>query len=346
MDDLTPATTPSPMRGFWTAHRRLFWMLHSMWALTTGTGVVLLARERYRLVVWVAVFLVLTWSSTLYFGGLPMSRRGRAGRPPRLAHEVTSYLTRVMYQETLFFLLPFYAYSTVVRSPNVVFLVLLGALAVCSCLDLVFDGWLRRRPSFGLAFFAIVAFAALNLLMPLLFGVRIRFATPVAALVAVGAAIPLALRAGPWRPAVLLRFLLATAAFLAITIGVPSLVPPVPLRLQHATFASTVDRETMALHGALHGPAPAASVGPSLAVVVEVFAPSALPARVVLEWKRNGTTVRESRDIAITANHSGFRIWDAWHAPGGAVPPGTYEVVLRTPTNRIFGVARLQLTGP
>ncbi|MGH7669738.1 MAG: DUF5924 family protein, partial [Gemmatimonadaceae bacterium] len=245
---------------------------------------------------------------------------------------------------TLFFLLPFYAYSTVTRSPNVVFLALLGGLAIFSCLDLVFDRWLRTRPAFGLAYFAIVAFAALNLLVPLVFGVRVRFATPAAAIAAMALATPLALRAAPRRRGMLPRFVLAGAGFLALAVGVPALVPPVPLRLQRATWATSIDRQTLALRDTLRSPTSAASVGPSLAVLVEVFAPTDLPTQVALEWKRDGSTVRESRPIDITANQSGFRVWDAWHPTDGVVPPGAYEVVLRTQGNRVFGVARLRVT--
>jgi len=344
------------IRGFWARHRRLFWMLHSTWALATGITVVVLAREHYRLVLWVVVFLVLTWASTLYFGGVsaalpPLPRvpgRKPKPRPPKLAHEVTSYITRVMYQETLFFLLPFYAYSTVVHSPNVLFMGLLGGLAVFSCIDLVFDHWLRTKPLFGLLFFAIIAFAALNLLLPLLFGLRLRFATPAAALLAIGAAAPLALRTSPrtggrgFAP----RFVLAALVLVAIAVRFPALVPPVPIRMQTATFAPSVERATLAIHDTLRSPVSSAAVGGSLAVVVQVFAPLALPALVQLEWTRDGTTIRESRDIEIVAQKSGFRVWDAWHPEGGVVPPGAYQVVLRTRGNRVFGVARLRVENP
>ena len=346
--------TERPLAGlhhFWESHRRLFWMLHSTWALASGIAVVFLARERYRLVLWVVVFLVLTWASTLYFGRVPSAAgtrtpgSGSRAAPPRLAHEVTSYITRVMYQETLFFLLPFYAYSTVVDSPNVAFLALLGGLAVFSCIDLVFDRWLRTRPIFGLTFFAIVAFGALNLLLPLLFGLQLRFATPVAALLALAAALPLGWRFIHGRRRVTAGLVAAAAGFLTVAIGFPVLVPPVPLRMESATFARDVDRGTLAMQDSLRSPAPTSSVGSSLAVVVQVFAPSALPAMVQLEWRRDGRTVRESRDIEIVADHAGFRVWDVWHPTDGTVPPGAYEVVLRTQGNRVFGVAKLTVQG-
>jgi hypothetical protein len=325
---------------FWSRHRSLFWMLHSAWALTVGTTIVLLARERYHLVLWVVLFLALTWTSTLFFGRADVVE---AGRPPGLLHEVTSYITRVLYQETLFFLLPFYAYSTVVGSPNVLFMALLGGLALLSCIDLIFDRWLRTRPLFALAFFAIVAFAAANLLLPLLVGLRPRFAAPAAALLAVGGAMPLALRAAQKGWGVRFRLLAAAVVLLGVALGLPEMIPPVPLRLHSATFASAIDHETLALADTL--PEHVAPGGGALIVLVEVFAPSALPVNVQLEWRRDGELLRLSREVEIIAHAEGFRVWDGWHPPSYAVPPGRYRVVLRTSGRRVFGVAKLTV-GP
>ncbi len=338
------------IRRFWARHRTLFWTLHTGWALTVGLGITLFARERYELVLWVVLFLALTWASTLFFGrgAVEASRhehdeaRGAAG-PPGLVHEVTSYLTRIMYQETLFFLLPFYAYSTVVRSPNVGFLVLLGLLALLSCIDLLFDRMLRTHAAFALAFFAVVAFAALNLLLPLLFGLGPHTATPAAGLAAVAGTVPLTLRVAPRTARARMALGLVAATVLAVAIGFPSLVPPVPIRLEDATFAPDIDSETLAIADTLPSPASASAAGSSLVVLVEVFAPSALPAKVNLEWRRDGATLRVSREIDIVAHASGFRVWDRWRSPTGRVPPGLYQVVLRTEGDRLFGVASIRV---
>lgn len=328
---------------FWGRHRALFWMLHSAWVLTSGTLIVLFARERYHLVLWVMLFLALTWTSTLYFGRTEAAPE--PGRPPKLLHEAASYLTRVLYQETLFFLLPFYAYSTVVHSPNVLFMGLLVGLALLSCVDLIFDRWLRTRPLFALSFFAVVAFAAANLLLPLLVGLQPRFATPLAALIAVGIAVPLALRTAPRTWSARLRLVGGALVLLAASMAVPVLVPPVPLRLERATFASGIDTETLLLEDTLSSPVPAGDVGSSLVVLVEVFAPSTLPATVQLQWRRGPELLRVSREIQITAHAWGFRVWDRWRAPAGVVPPGRYRVVLRTSGGRVFGVATLRVGG-
>jgi hypothetical protein len=330
---------------FWGRHRRLFWMLHSVWALATGVVVILLARERYAFVPWVVLFLALTWASTLLFG-----RQAKEDWAPTLGSEVTSYITRSLYQETLFFLLPFYAYSTVFGSPNVLFLGLLGGLAVLSCLDLVFDRWLRTRPVFGLVFFATVAFAAANLLIPILFDLAPRWATPLAAAVAVGTSLPLTLRGGdPAQRSHLsrgarFRIGAAGAAILAVALLVPSLVPPVPLRMKTVTFASQIDRASLAMTDTLGTSVPAGHLGNRIVVLAEVFAPGAVPARVQFEWRRDGMTLRTSRPVDIVAHESSFRVWDALTDQTAPLGPGRYEVILRTTRGRWFGRAVLHVT--
>lgn len=330
-------------REFWLRHRTLFWILHSAWALFWGVVVIVLAHERYGFVPWVLVFLGITWASTLFFGRRIQGRRSPTLGPaqPGLLDEVASYFTRILYQETLFFLLPFYAYSTVPGSPNLGFLLLLGGLAFFACLDLAFDRLLRSSPVFGMLFFATVAFATLNLVLPLLLAVPPRFSAPAAGLLAVGSAVPLALRTVGRGWGARVRLGLATALILTLALGVPRLIPPVPLRMQKASFGPDIERSTLALTDTLSGPVPASRLPKGPVVVVRVFAPSVVPTRVRVEWKRNGQTVRTSREIEVTAHHTGFRVWDsAPPGPGGTLP-GRYRVILWTPGHRVFGVAKL-----
>lgn len=264
-----------------------------------------------------------------------------AEAPPTLAHEVTSYVTRVMYQETLFFLIPFYAYSTVLVSPNVGFVVLLAALAIFSCIDIPFDRWLRTKPVFGFTFFAIVAFAALNLLLPLTFRWSVRYATPLSSLMAIAIAAPLAIRSAGRGMHAKFKLAAAPLALLVATVGFPILVPPVPLRLLSATFASGIDRESLVLTDTLSQVTTPAAVGATLVVLVYIFAPTDLPADVKLVWKRDGTVLRTSRDVEVVAHATGFRAWDSWRTPPNGAPVGNYQVVLETIGGRVIGEAGL-----
>jgi hypothetical protein len=257
--------------------------------------------------------------------------------------ELTSYVTRTLYQETLFFLIPFYAYSTVVASPNIGFLGVLIALAVLSCVDLVFDRLLRESAVFGLLFFASVAYAALNLILPMVSGIDPESANPIAAGVAIASALPLALRAAP-SAGKRLRLGLAAAAIVALPVALPILVPPVPLRLARATFGPEIDRESLELQGSLGRRIESTSMSGAMIVVVEVFAPGNVPTSVSLLWRRDGEPFREHGEVEIIAHEAGFRIWDGWRPePGEAVVPGRYTVTLKTSSGRVFGVAALDV---
>lgn len=314
----------------------MFWLLHSVWALATGAVVVVFAHDRFGFVPWVVVALALTWLSTLFFGTQADEPEGSAGAPG-LGREVTSYITRVLYQETLFFLLPLYVASTVISSLNVLFPALLLVLAVLSCLDLLFDRWLRESPVFGLVFFATVAFAALNLLLPLLAGLDPELATPTAALLSVGSAVPLAWKATAGDAGARVRLGLAAAGFLGLAVGLARMVPPVPLRLEEARFAAGIERSTLALRGPLDERVSTARAPGSLVVLVEVFAPVRLPTRVALEWRRDGVLLRTSREVELVAHEGGFRVWDGWRSGAAHAPAGHYEVTARTRGGRVFG---------
>ena len=135
----------------------------------------------------------------------------------------------------------------------------------------------------------------------------------------------------------------AAAVFLAVTLGLPHLVPPVPLRMQSATFASGIHRESLALPDTLAGSAPAAEVSEGVFVLFEVFAPTVVPTEVTLRWERDGELLREGRSIEITAHELGFRIWDAWRPTGETIVPGRYRVVMETRADRVFGAAELMV---
>jgi hypothetical protein len=334
----------SALRRFWSKHRAAFWTLHSVWALATGVAVIVLARERYGFVPWVVLFLVLTWASTLYFNRkLKLDPEGSAG--PGLRTEATSYLARAMYQETMFFLLPFYAYSTVIGSPNALFTGGLAGLAILSCLDLLFDRWLRTNVVVSLLFFAVVSFAALNLLLPMLVPIDPAWATRLAAAAALAGSVPLALqspRSG--RERVYLG--VAGVAFLGVTLGAPQLVPAVPLRLESPAFSSNIDRGTLAIPDTLGPRVPAEDLDGLLVFRTEVFAPAIVPTRVSLQWELDGEVIRASRDIEIVAHDLGFRLWDSWRPPEGRIPPGSYRVLLRASGNRVFGAAELSVGDP
>ncbi len=297
-------------------YARLLWGLHSAWALLSGIAVLVLAHNRYGFLRWVVLFLALTWGSTLVFSYLGA-----------IARTVVSYLTRVMYQETLFFLLPFYFYSTTFWSWNVLYLALLASLAVLSCFDLLFDRLLREHRWFAVSFFAFVSFSALQLFLPLTLRWYIEHGLLLAGTISFVAAVALVQPWQEWlRPRRLLAFALTLAAILGALQFLKALIPPVPLRVTRLGVSGTLNPRTLAT-----GPGFDAEVALDalprhrLYAVATVFAPRRIPAHVQMRFLLRGKVLRTSRNLDLMAKPGGFRMWDSVRLPAQH-PEGRYRI--------------------
>ncbi len=319
-------------------YARPFWMLHSAWALISGGIVLVLAHNRYGFLPWVVLFLTLTWLSTLFFSRIAGSRDSARAQ---VAHGFVSYLTRVMYQETLFFLLPFYFYSTTFLSWNSAYVVVLAVLAVLSCFDLPFDRLLRTSRWFAQAFFAFVTYSALQFFLPLVLHVKIHNGAYLAAGLSFFASLPLAYTARDLRQRKRLALIVVA---LAVIVGVlkvgRELIPPVPLRLTDLSFGTGVDTATLELTGEFPEDKPVPShalAGKRLTARATIFAPGRLPLRVQFRYLLGGKVLKTSRNLDLTAHHRGFRVWDSLRAPTGSFAPGRYRVEIWTSEGQLVG---------
>lgn len=309
-------------RDLYGRYARLLWALHSAWALLSGIAVLVLAHNRYGFARWVVLFLALTWGSTLF-----VSRVTGSSSLVRFAHGVVSYLTRVMYQETLFFLIPFYFYSATVRSWNIVFVLLLAALAVLSCFDMLFDRLLHEHRWFAIGFFAFVSFSALQFFLPLLLRTRIEHSEILAAVISFLAALGLSGVRRPGRRSDgggMAAVLQIVGIFAAVLIGVRvlrPLLPPVPLRMTALRFSGVLDHRTLSAPATYTSTIPRSALTRGrIYAVASVFSPERVPARVQISFVQNGKVVRLSREVELTIRPEGFRVWDSVKPASTAEP--------------------------
>ena len=168
---MRPATR---LRRLLREHGKKLWWLHSAYALALGTGVVAFARRGFEHARWMAVTLGLAWLLlVLVFRLFASGSQLRAFEAPdpktRVRFFVMTYALKNLYQGMLFFLLPFYWKSMTPDAPNVWFSLLLGACAVLSTVDIVFDRVLMRFRWLASMFHGFTLFACLNLVIPALF---------------------------------------------------------------------------------------------------------------------------------------------------------------------------------
>lgn len=348
----TPELTESPPgrtqrligfgRQLHKKYARVFWALHSVWALASGVAVLVLAHNRYGFVRWAVLFLALTWVSTLFFSHITVDNDSRA---MRFAQGVVSYVTRVMYQETLFFLIPFYFYSTTFPSWNSMYVILLAALAVLSCFDILFDRLLRESRAFAMGFFAFVSYSALLFFFPILLQTRLHNAAYLAGAISFVAAISLTdIRSELRKPRAIAVLVLAFVATLGVVRAIRIFTPPVPLRLTRVRVSSTIERDSLRAKDDLKDVIPMSRLGRGrLYATATVFSPSRLPATVQVRFVSNGEVLRTSRSADVVAHPGGFRVWDSVRAGKGGFKPGVYHVEIWTGDGQLVGRRSVRL---
>jgi hypothetical protein len=154
-------------------HGRKLWWLHSAYALALGAGVVAFAQRGFDHARWLAVSLGAAWLLVVVlFRLFEMGGQARGldatDAKTRVRFYVMTYALKNLYQGMLFFLLPFYWKSTTLDAANGWFVILLGACAIVSTLDILFDRVLMRFRWMASTFHAITLFGCLNLVIPAL----------------------------------------------------------------------------------------------------------------------------------------------------------------------------------
>jgi hypothetical protein len=169
-----PLSVAGRAKLFFKTHGRKLWWMHSFYALALGIGVVFFARQGFEHARWMAILLGLAWLLlVLVFRVTASGAAVHAYEAPdtktRVRFFVMTYALKNLYQGMLFFLLPFYWKSMTGDSANVWFCMLLGACAVLSTIDIVFDRVLMRFRWLASGFHGFTLFACLNLVIPALF---------------------------------------------------------------------------------------------------------------------------------------------------------------------------------
>lgn len=331
------------LQGFAQRHERLFWTLHSVWALGWGVVFVLLGKGRPGLLRWGLVSVGAVWLTSLALPAFLASSRIPAARKGA-ARRLVLWGQKWLLQGLSFFLLPLYHRSATYASPQALFMALLAAAALAATVDVVYDEVVtRKRPLLGL-FLSFVAFATANVSLPMVWRVGGLWNLFASGLLATAVFVSFVATRGSGRPAfAVLRTTLVALFFLAlVTLGRPA-VPPAPLRLVSAHLGLALAPNGLDVSEPLSALPPTRAV--RLHAVAAVQAPAGLAEGVRHVWSVDGDVVFESRVIGITGGRGrGFRSRSAVSLHGlGAGRRVRLEV--ETARGQLIGRAELRVEG-
>lgn len=256
------------------------------------------------------------------------------------------YVTQMIHQEGLFFVLPFLYTSTTWLSGQAVFTGLVGLAALAALVDPFYNHWLSPRRWVFLAYHAFTLFAVLLTALPLVLrlptetsylcalGITVLLACPTL-FGLFGAGSILAWRRWPWMAALML-------ALAAMGWSVRHWVPPSTLWLAASAVTPSLDARAMR-------PGPDQRIytvnqlgANGIYAYTSISAPLGLHEHVYHVWKHNGQEMlRVPLDIQVGLER-GFRAWS--HKQNfGADPVGDWRVEVETDNGQIVGVLRFRI---
>lgn len=321
-------------------HARKLWWLHSAYALGLGASVVAFAQKGFDHARWLAVSIGAAWLLVvLVFRLFGSGRAQRVEGRGRLGFFAMTYALKNLYQGMLFFLLPFYWKSTTLGSANTWFVVLLGACALLSTLDVVLDRVVFRFRALASVFHAVALFGCLNLVVPALFPeTRAVVSLVVASAIATIGFFTIHLDGSTlYDRRSLLLLALAAASVSSVTYAARGLVPAVPTYVAHGAVGPIVlpdgrlGMEVRTLHP---------SVVDKLIAITDIVAPGGKGDRLVHVWRHDGHEVQRATETTSRVDGPQGSIRLRSSMTGRQLPPsllGSWTVDVETQDGQLVG---------
>jgi hypothetical protein len=335
-----PAVRPAPLENairFLRGKETLLWWLHSIYALAFGILVMWLSSRNFAYLRIIVFHISFIWLTSLFFPVL-VNRPWLAPKWRERLRLAINYFNKNFYQQLLFFLLPVYYASMTFGSRNVMFMVLLALSALLATMDIVYDRYLSVRWSLTALFFMFNLFAAINVMLPVLWAISNYLALCISGAVALGGFASILYRLSGLRGRSVKMLLGGAACGLVVIIAfLPSFIPPAPLCLTGADFGRSIR--------ALHIDAPLSSIPATpgrIYVLTAIKAPLGLEEEVRHVWYLNGERLHASGYHRVTGGRKeGYRLWSyiTWRKD---LKGRALTVDVETKGGQLIGRARLK----
>lgn len=255
---------------------------------------------------------------------------------------VLRFVNQLVHQESLFFVIPFFVFTTAWNSGQIVFTSILILAALVSIIDPLYYGWLARKRWLYYLFHGVTLFAVLLTALPIVFHLPTSDSYPWALLIALIVSLPILARSMPfqwnrYRGAGLLLVVLAGA----LGWWLRPWVPPASLWLTNVAITDRFDddsRQPIRKLSQLHEN----QIRSGLYAFTAIRAPRGLHERIFHVWYRDGKEVdRIALDIS-GGREEGYRAWT--HKNNFPEPSaGNWKIRVVTSGDQLIGVLRFRV---
>lgn len=319
---------------------RLLQRHHNLLALGSflfGLASFLLVQRREHAAQALVIALPLTWLLMLAENSLGAWFRDRMGI--RLPPVLLRYAVQCAHQETFFFTLPFFFYTTTWRSGQTVFTGLLIVAALVTVIDPLYYRQVATRRSLYLALHALSVFVATLTAAPMLWHLTTSQSLQIAAVAVALLSMPtLARIIGVQR---LHQWLLLFCLTIALGFGAwlaRPWIPPATLWMTRGVITHEVDTDARMPQDALTDiTVNQASTG--LCAWTAIRAPRGLDEGIRHRWSQNGVALDDIPLNISGGREQGYRAWSCkQNMP--ADPRGRWQVRVLTDGGQLIGVLR------
>ncbi|WP_278401420.1 DUF5924 family protein [Stutzerimonas kunmingensis] len=314
----------------------------ALFGFVSGVASFVLVERHAGLAKVVALVMLVSWLWLVLESSLRRSlQRWFGWQVPR---PLLRYATQMVHQESLFFIIPFFAITTTWNSGQALFTGLLGAAALVSLIDPLYYKWLAPRRWVYLGFHALTLFAVLLTALPII----LHLSTPQSYQLALGVAVMLALPSlsglfprsnwRTWPGILLLAVALGAAGWLGRT-----WVPPATLWLTDVAVTMSLDDRQRKPGKGLREITSAELHANGLYAYTAINAPRGLKERIFHEWTHNGRRVDRIALEISGGREAGYRAWThKRNFPERS--SGRWRVRVVTEAGQMIGMLRFQVT--
>lgn len=252
------------------------------------------------------------------------------------------YITQLVHQESLFFVVPFFALTTAWNSGQALFTILLIVAAIASITDPIYYKWLAPRRWLYFIFHGVTLFAALLTTLPLLF----HLPTPKSYLWSLSiAAVLTCISAAHGMPIQKWKRYLVTLLLIITTCGTGYLlrpwIPPASLWLTQVTITDRIDDESRSPNQNLKI-INRDQLRKGIYAYTAIHAPRGLNERIYHQWSRNGKKLDKIALDIKGGREQGYRAWShKMNFPEEVA--GHWEITVMTEADQVIGVLRFEV---
>lgn len=335
-----PAPIKNLIQRFITFTARYPWLMPLIGFASGLASFFLVERKQEAFAQGISILMLMSWLWLTLENSL--SKRVNYWWNIELPPKAIRYITQLVQQESLYFVVPFFVMTTTWNSGQAVFTLVLIVAALIAIIEPVYYKWLAPRRWLYFSFHGITLFAVLLTTLPLLFHLPTPQSYMWSLFIAALLTCPTAMRNLPftqWQRRLIVLVLIITICGLGYLVR--PWIPPASLWLTQVAITDHINDETKSPTQKLKMIS-GAQLRKGIYAYTAIHAPRGLHERIYHQWSHNGKKLDKIALNIKGGREQGYRAWSQkMNFPEDVA--GHWKITVMTEANQVIGVLRFEV---